>query len=79
MTDTNTNTNTNTPLSKLGAIVDAEAYQTIIDGLKELRADFIDDNLLFSHIKALTDVMPILKKHVAARAEGLAGAAPEGV
>lgn len=54
-----------TPIERLSEIVSGEDYKGIAEAITSMRTDFIDDNLIFVHIKALSEIMPRLSDIVA--------------
>lgn len=53
-----------TPIEDLSAIVEDEAFGRIADALAAQRANWIDNDFIFQHVKALAEIMPRLKDFV---------------
>lgn len=58
--------NAETPEELLVAITERPAYKEIFEGLGALKVHFIDNNLIFTHVKGASEIMASLAKYAAA-------------
>lgn len=66
-----------TPIENLAAIVNTDEFDQIATAMAAQRAGWIDNELVFTHVKALAEIMPRLKGIVAGMNPAPAPAAEE--